>query len=101
MARILTISIPDDADWVYDAVMEKVGTKGSKSGVVVEMLKEQLLAEEHPMAVEKMRPYWFVETNDYSHLAVSVQERLVKFGYVLKKEKGDGSEQVAQNPSPV
>ena len=73
MARILTVSIPKDADHVVD---ELKALGGSVSSHVVEAILMYLKAKG-----QKTPPYWYVAGKDYSHLPLETRKGLRQFGY--------------------
>jgi hypothetical protein len=77
VARIITISIPEEDDWVYT----KLKAKPSISNYVVKALKEKFLSEGDAEAITNAAPDWYIPGFDYSHLSVEEREELRKYGY--------------------
>ncbi len=73
MAKVLTISIPKDKEYLVSQVE---ALPGSVSSHWVLAIEEYLEKKAGPQA-----PFWFVPGRDYSHLPIEVRKELVKFGY--------------------
>lgn len=83
MAKIISISIPKDAEPLID---ELSALSGSLSSHVVEAIRQYLKAKGDEAA-----PFWYIPGKDYSHLPAEMRQKLTKFGYVDVASQKDPS----------
>lgn len=77
MARIVTISVKSEDEWVYEKI-KAMG--GSMSGHVVQAMKNYVKDSEDVHGY-LTKPEWYIDGADYSHLNIEERKKLVKFGY--------------------
>lgn len=75
MSRIISISVPTDAEFLIDD-LKSLG--GSVSGHVIEAIRLYL---KDKGTGEDTAPFWYVQGKDYSHLPQEVRDGLRKWGY--------------------
>jgi hypothetical protein len=73
MTKIISISVPKDAEHLIDELQAR---GGSVSSHVVEAIRKYLDA-----TGDDVPPIWFIKNKDYSHLPLDLRKTLVKFGY--------------------
>lgn len=74
MARIISISLRHEDEWLIASLRE---LPGSVSSHVCEAIKAYVGSRTG--AAE--RPFWYVDGKDYSHLPLADRQQLVQFGY--------------------